>query len=234
MKRFLTTTATLIASAGLVASADAASIGYDFSGNTASATANDFGNGVTALDATTTGGVAIGADVTNTNWSSTYGTEHASVKLQQSGTLVFGIEIPDGVVVDLTGLTFDFNHQSTNPSGNTQVRNDWTLSITNGGTGTPSTDSLQDLAGVINVQTTPDISLNNLTGLTDTTVEFTLTLQTGVNNTLSGGNANDRRLVVDNIVLTGEVVPVNAIPSPSAILFGAAGMGMLAVRRRRA
>jgi MYXO-CTERM domain-containing protein len=234
---------TLAAGLAIAGSANAARIVYDFTGvddnttpnTTASFSSNDFGSGVIASNITTTGGVLVGQSEGGQN-SVGLGVvmDYASLGLGTPvGNIVFTVTIPSDTTVDLTSLAFDFDYLSTN-NGGADVYQGWTLGISTG-SGTPNSGSTGPIP-VGNIALggayldEVDITLSGLTGLTDTTVTFTIGLDNGVNSSFGNGSANNRRTVVDNVTLTGEVVPV---PEPASLATGLLGLTMIAARRRR-
>lgn len=120
----------------------------------------------------------------------------AEMSVGPSSAASWSVSVPAGTTLDLTGLSFDYGFNETkhpNP-----LTPGWTLAITTG-SGTPSGNSLPTVTGIGFTSQPETITLNGLTGLTDTTVTFTLTFST------AEGRANtlDRAHTIDNLTLTG-------------------------------
>jgi hypothetical protein len=214
--------------------AHSATIVYNFDSASAAVTSNDFGSGVAGSDVTVAGADAVIGASPDSGWNGAYDTNSAHLGLGRGpdggpGTLVWDVAIPFGVTIDLTTLGFDFDHRSNNGSGSV-LRQDWTLSISTG-SGTPTTNSNAAIAAGIGAISTPEnITLSGLTGLTNETVTFTIAFDSGVNGELTGGNAVNRRTVIDNIVLTGAIA---AVPEPSTTaLLGLGGLALILRRRK--
>lgn len=230
MKRFLTAT-TLATATAFAASSDAATIVYDFDGETTTgdgATApvdsNDFGNGITASVFTLVDGSASGA------FTDGFHDDRLEIVLKGfETTSTFQITIPNGVIVDLTSLSFDHGIQWGASRSNTTY-SQWSVSIDNGGTATPGAvdDSRTGADDIGQQSTNVNLALSGLTGLTDTTVTFTFNGQFGVNPDFTSGNDQTRQAFLDNLTLTGTVVPEPG----SLALLGLGGMCMMKRRRR--
>jgi hypothetical protein len=216
-KTITKTTLSLAAAVGTLAlatSANAATILYDFTGETngttdksSDATTNDFGAGVTAsaIIASTPGDVANYAYFNEE-------TTRTELRNGTPGVFTFTITIDDTVSVDLTGLSFLDGIDSG--AGGNDLFHGWELAISNGGSA-----NIQDVDRTWLNGTDPNPSSNNnnltlsgLTGLTDTTVTFTLTsnFATGYDSgtdTYSGGGSHARHTILDDITLTGAIAP---------------------------
>jgi hypothetical protein len=232
-KTITKTTLSLAAAVGTLAlatSANAATILYDFTGETngttdksSDATTNDFGSGVTASAITTASSFAYFNEETT----------RTELRNGTPGVFTFTITIDDTVSVDLTGLSFLDGIDSG--AGSNDLFHGWELAISNSGSA-----NIQDVDRFWDngVDSNPSSNSNNLTlsgltGLTDTTVTFTLTsnLATGYDSgtdTYSGGGSGARHTILDDITLTGAIAPVPE-PSTTALL----GLGGLALLRRR-
>lgn len=232
MKHVLTTT-TLAAASIMAGTANAATIVYNFDGETATgdgATAavdgNDFGSGVTASVFTLVDGNGSGGFVDG------YHDDRLEIVLKGvQTTSTFQVTIPVGVIVDLTSLSFDHGIQWTNSRSN-NTYSQWSVSIDNGGSATPSSvDDVRTSTENIGQQSTNvDLALSGLTGLTATTVTFTINGQFGVNTDFTSGNDQTRQAFLDNLTLTGTVAPV---PEPGSLaLLGIGGL-LIGTRRRR-
>ena len=206
---------------------------YNFDGETAKgdlATAaldgNDFGSGVTASVFTLVDGNASGSFID--------GFQDDRLEIVLKGvqtTSTFQITIPTGVTVDLTGLSFDHGIQWNNGRTNSTYSK-WSVSIDNGGSATPSAvdDSRTPTEDVGEQSTNEALVLSGLTGLTATTVTFTINGQFGVNTDFTSGNDQTRQAFLDNVTLTGSVGPV---PEPGSLaLLGLGGL-LIGARRRR-
>ena len=211
---YKTTTATLATVLTLATSANAETILYDFTGETngttdksSDATTNDFGAGVTAsaIIASTPGDVANYAYFNEE-------TTRTELRNGTPGVFTFTITIDDTVSVDLTGLSFLDGIDSG--AGGNDLFHGWELAMSNGGSA-----NIQDVDRTWLNGTDPNPSSNNnnltlsgLTGLTDTTVTFTLTsnFATGYDSgtdTYSGGGSHARHTILDDITLTGAIAP---------------------------
>lgn len=133
------------------------------------------------------------------------GSVEAAVNDRDGNSISFTVTIDETVTVDLTSLAFDTSFYFFN-TGDSSVG--WDFSTTVGANPatnvTSSTGWTHD--GGANYQSpggsaSGAINLTGLTGLTDTTVTFTWTLDSSRNNTFERA-----ALGLDDIVLTGEVV----------------------------
>ncbi|MFK7909774.1 MAG: PEP-CTERM sorting domain-containing protein [Akkermansiaceae bacterium] len=216
----LTKTSCIFAAALITGTSHAASIVYSFDSQSAAATSNDFGNGITGNSITLGDSMEIGSTQIDE-------LDVASVKLGNTGSISFDVVIPNGVTVDFTELSFAFDYESNNNSG-ADYYADWTLAISTG-SGTASGGPVGPYAsGQTVISTAASSTLSGLTGLTDTTVTFTLSADNGTDTSLTGGNANDRRTIFDDVTLTGAVVP-----EPSAVSLLGFGFSLLLLNRRR-
>jgi hypothetical protein len=177
---------------------------------TSSVSSNTFGSSVTA------------SSYTFSNTSSSGDREIAIVdgvtKAKHSGvnqTHVFTITIADTVTVDLTGLSFDF--------GVNYEPGSWTLGLSQGSANKMSESYAGSLNSEVFVDVSESLSLSGLTGLTDTSVTFTITDTTPGNN-----NQETLYSYFDNVTVTGTV-----IPEPSSFALLGLGLGSLVMRRRR-
>jgi PEP-CTERM motif len=208
-------------------STHAATVVWDFTGannamsnvnsqsSTYAATSNDFGSGITASvfsASSPTGDIDFHA-----------GRLKAQAKVD-TDTMTFSITVPSGVFLDLTSLSFSWG----NSGNDTACLNNWSLSV-NGADRTMSVTSGL-MVGVNQTRsTTSNFSGSGFSGITDSTVTFTLTdAAAGNNNTFAGTPAGPSFYTwYDDFVLTGVI----DIPEPSAALLGA--LGLLALLRRR-
>lgn len=206
-----------------MASSQAANIVYDFNDNDAVVDLNEFaGDGVTAGDIDTTeGGINSTAGVDEQRWQRKLGDEGTA-------TMSFEVTIPSSVTLDLTELSFVDGIDSG--QGTNDTFSQWDLSITTG-SGTPDSGTRSLTTGSSGVTSGSNtVALSGLTGLTDTSVTFTWTVNYGTvdGDPPTGGNNNNRHAFLDDVTLTGTV-----IPEPSAALLGALGLLALLRRRRR-
>jgi len=235
------TAATIAAGVGL--SANAATIVYNFNGATATGdgatapvTSNDFGSGVAASVFTMVSGDGSGGFVDG------FHDERLEITLDGSNVArfsTFSVDIPVGVVVDLTELSFDDGIQ-WGASRSNSTFSVWDIAIDNGGTATPSqvTNSRAPGGPGTTGPVANSLALSGLTGLTDTTVLFTINHEFGINADGSGGNDQTRQAFLDNLVLTGRIVPEQVddtpiTPEPAAATLALLGLGGLIARRRR-
>lgn len=222
-------TLTLAAGLALAGSANAASILYDFAGASAAASVNDFGNGVTVSDINIINGGSGGIQIGNTDQSDP---NNASMKFggTENAKLSFTITIPAGTTVNLTQLDFNEGFDSTKNGSGADAFWKWDLALT-AGSASPNTGADSQSSGRIITTNFPSVALSGLTGLTDTSVTFTLSMDNGTSTSYTSGNANDRRQFFDDITLTGEVV--TNIPEPASLATGLLGLTLIAARRRR-
>lgn len=206
------TAAALISGLACVGAADAATITYDFDGGTA-AGVSDFGSGVTVDDASTSG-LSLVEDRAH------------RVLGNSASTLAVTINIPTGVIVNLTEL--DFTDGIDSGAGGNFTYSQWDLAVSTG-SGSPATGS-DSVEGTGFSSTDNEITLTGLTGLTDTSVTFTWTLYYGTSEgpPPSGGNNSSRHFFIDDIVFTGSVVP-----EPGSLALLGLGGVLVASRRRR-
>lgn len=187
--------------------------GYTLGSTTLSAAAasNDFGAGVTAS--------LHQFSMSNTTRHIGYvgGQARATLITNVDNPHTFTVTIDDTVTVDLTGLSFK--------SGAVFADHSWTLSISQGSADKLSGSYTGNGSGTANNFTTvtDTLTLSGLTGLTDTSVTFTL-----IDTTDSNNNTTNFFSYFDDITITGTASP---IPEPSAALLG--GLGLLALLRRR-
>ena len=200
-------------------SLEAATIMYDFDGGSASSSSNDFGAGVTA-DNVVLGGNGFESITMELNEN------RAQRKLRDPATttLAITINISDSVVVDLTDLSFVDGIDSG--TGSNTSYSQWDLAISTG-SASPATGT-RNIFGSGLTSSTNSLSLSGLTGLTDTSVTFTWTVNYGTTSDFSGGgNNNIRHAFLDDITFTGSVVP-----EPASIVLSSLGV-LLLLRRRR-
>ena len=150
------------------------------------------------------------------------------------GTLAMTVNIPNGVIVDLTSL--DFVEGLDDPINANTTYSQWDLTFTSGGSGSPDSISRTRLQSEPNVvSSSHNVTLSGLTGLTDTSVTFTWTgyYATSPGDPPTGGNHSQRHAFLDDIVITGSVVPPAAIPEPSTTaLLGLGGLALVLRRRK--
>ena len=210
-------TALIAALAGLslAGSADAATITYDFNGGSAAAV-SDFGSGVTA-DNVVLGGAGAPMQLAEDR-------AHRKLLDVGLGTLAITINIPNGVLVDLTSL--DFVDGADSGTGSNDTFSQWDLTVS---AGSVSPDSGTDFVAGTGFSSSPNtVTLTGLTGLTNTSVTFTWTVYYGTINgdPPTGGNNSNRHAFLDDIKITGNVIPE---PGSLALL----GLGGLLIARRR-
>lgn len=223
----------LTTSAMISGSASAATIVYNFNGDTATGDgatsavdSNDFGSGVTAGDFTLVDGNGSGSFVDG------FHQDRLEIVLKGDDTIsTFTVTIPNGVIVDLTSLSFDDGIDwDANRANDTYSF--WDLSIDNGGAATPATvtnvavgsSGIGDFKGNKNNV----LALSGLTGLTNTTVTFTINGTFSTNTDRTGGNDKERQAYIDNLTLTG-----SAVPEPGSLALMGLGGLLIASRRRR-
>lgn len=200
----------------------AATIVYAFDSQSLTATSNGLsGDGVTAGNVTLGGGMEIGSTQIDE-------LDVASFKLGATGNLVFTITIPSTVTIDITNIAFAFDYESNNGSGSDYYAK-WDLSLSQGSASKTTGSVGPYTPGVKVITSAEDFTLNGLTGLSDTTVTFTLAGDNGVNTSYTNGNANDRRTIFDDIVITANVA--TPVPEPSIALLCA--LGVLVIMRRK-
>ena len=204
---------------------------YDFTDNTAEATTNDFedeGLDVTAGDIQTSNTHGGNTGIDNERWER---------KLQDGSptTMSFIITIPEEVTIDLTKLEFLFGMDSRQGSNDTYGQ--WDLTILQDGVEVENSANPNSSGPVLLEGTSSNdyyaqdetVTLSDLTGLTDTVIEFAFEVNYGVEPDFSGGgNNNSRHAFLDDVTLT-------AIPEPgtAGLLAVFAGAALLRRRRRR-
>lgn len=198
------------------ASTHAATVVWDFTGadnamsnvngqsSTYAATSNNFESGITASvfsASSPTGDIDFHA-----------GRLKAQAK-SDTDTMSFSITVPSGVFVDLTSLSFNWG----NSGNDTAMQNNWTLSV-NGSDRSMSVTTGSIASPLVNQSrsTTSNFSGSGFSGITNSTVTFTMTDSAGGNNnTFSGTPAGPSFYTwYDDFVLTGTVV----VPEPSSAL----------------
>lgn len=174
---------------------------YDFNDANGVVDTNTIGSGITAG---------------NVNLSSAGGTAFQNNRAElavrvPNPTVTFFITIPAGTTADFTTLSFDYGFNET--SHTNPLTPAWTLAISTG-LGTPNANALPTIIGTGHFSQHESISLSGLTGLTNTTLTFTLTFSSseGRNNSLA------RAHTIDNLTLTGSAssTPVPVIQSFTA------------------
>lgn len=188
----------------------AASANFDFTGETTQAnsgsvktsvaTSNDFGSGVTISDLTLTPGSGGTCSITDTHGLT--GNMHGYLSFREPNpTVSFTITVDGNHVLDLNGLAFTYGVYTNAATQFTDASYSLASTlggIASGGTGTVTLNQTNTFQGGA-FAATFDAAL---TGLTNTSVTFTWTLDTVDNR--SSANA-DRGHILDNIVLTGSV-----------------------------
>jgi len=179
---------------------------YDFTDNTAEATTNEFedeGLDVTAGDIQTSNTHGGNTGIDNERWER---------KLQDGSptTMSFIITIPEEVTIDLTKLEFLFGMDSRQGSNDTYGQ--WDLTILQDGVEVENSANPNSSGPVLLEGTSSNdyyaqdetVTLSDLTGLTDTVIEFAFEVNYGVEPDFSGGgNNNSRHAFLDDITLTG-------------------------------
>jgi len=179
---------------------------YDFAGNTAEATTNEFedeGLDVTAGEIQTSNTHGGNTGIDNERWER---------KLQDGSptTMSFIITIPEEVTIDLTKLEFLFGMDSRQGSNDTYGQ--WDLTILQDGVEVENSANPNSSGPVLLEGTSSNdyyaqdetVTLSDLTGLTDTVIEFAFEVNYGVEPDFSGGgNNNSRHAFLDDITLTG-------------------------------
>ncbi|MEM6507347.1 MAG: PEP-CTERM sorting domain-containing protein [Planctomycetota bacterium] len=234
MKTHTKTLLTALITCTAVGAIEAATIQYLFEGGAAgpsnnlnvAATSNDFGSGITASDwnVVTGDGTNRPARVQPTADQSPFSNHTSAFLIVEKGgatdTHTFTITIPDlgSAFVNLTNLSFDFGEVGPDDGAPT-----WTISSDlGGGTITPNTANGAG-TGNFNTDSASLALAGSFSGLNNTSVTFTLTDAAGGNN-----NNNTWGTWIDNVTLTGEVVPEPG----SLALLGLGGL-LVASRRRR-
>jgi hypothetical protein len=252
MKKYINT---LLVSSLIVGSTQAAVVSWDFegasittnqnttttgvaqgpaSGSTSVPTsygANTFASGVTVGNFMI-GSTDRGTDVTDQSHSNhsptvSYGSQFATIGRDRDNTNImsFTVTVDAATTVNFTNLAFDYGFADfSGVSGTNYVNPNYTLSVDGGGSFATSFGSLGDQTNKTNGVNVSSFStgISGLSAVTNTTLTFTWTLD-DANNRVHA----ERRHLMDNIVLTGTVVP-----EPSAALLGAFGILGLLHRRR--
>ena len=156
----------------------------------------DDGDGV--VDTNTIGSGVTSQNITlNSAGGSAFQNNRAEVAVRvPSPTISWTVNVPAGTTLNLTSLSFQHGFNETSHPNN--LTPSWTLSVSTG-SGTPSTNNLPTVTSVGFTSQQENITLNGLTGLTNTTVTFTLTFSTAENR----NNSLARAHTVDNLTLTG-------------------------------
>ena len=175
---------------------------YDFADNTAEATTNELDDlDVTAGDIQTSNTHGGNTGIDNERWER---------KLDGGSptTMSFLITIPEDVTIDLTKLEFLFGMDSR--QGTNDTWSQWDLTISKGGEEVANSAS-PDSSGPVLLEGTSSndyydqdetVTLSNLTGLTDTEIEFAFVVNYATSPDLTGGNNNSRHVFLDDITLT--------------------------------
>lgn len=217
----------------------AATVVYDFTGETtqangnsvktSAATSNDFGSGISVSVLTLTPGDGGTTSITDdhgfpANDFHGYMSFRDVPGPPENPTVSFTITVDAGHVLDLTSLQFlvgVFDDVAGSQTGDAS----YVLTSSLDGITSNQSNSLTMSEGIL-VSDTYTAGLGPaLTGLTDTSVTFTWAF-----NTANGYDSasSERGHVIDDIVLTGSV---SAVPEPSAAMLG--GLGLLALLRHR-
>ena len=228
--RLLTTTLALFATAH---AASAAVAEWDFDGLSVAPTKNvtiatpvennTFGAGVTISDFT----------LNASDRGNAFQRDRAEQAVWDNGppTMAFTVTIDDTVTVDLTQLDFTYGFQDSTPAGN-KLTPEYSLAFSQG-SGTNASGSLPTRAAgddAYEESTIVSSDLSGLTGLTNTSVTFTWTLTSAIdegrNFDLQGPSDPSRAHFMDDVTLHG-------VPEPSATgLIISAGVALLLFRRR--
>jgi hypothetical protein len=176
---------------------------------TMAADSNDFGSGITASVWSAT------SPTRSIGFSGGAGGQVQAQKSADTDTHTFSITIPDlaGATVDLSSLSFNWGEFGSEGGVPT-----WTISSTVGSI-TPNTATSTNGSSQLST-----LALSGMSGLSNTTVTFTL-----LDNAQGNNKNNTFYTWFDNVNLTGVVNP--AVPETSAALLG--GLGMLLILRRR-
>ena len=178
---------------------------YDFEGNTAAATTNDFedeGLDVTAGDIQTSNTHGGMTGINNERWQ-------RKLLGGSPTTMSFLITIPENVTIDLTKLEFLFGMDSR--QGTNDTWSQWDLTIFQDGVEVENSAS-PNSSGPVYLEGTSSndyydqdetVTLSGLTGLTDTEIEFAFVVNYATSPDLTGGNNNSRHAFLDDITLTG-------------------------------
>jgi hypothetical protein len=157
---------------------------------------------------------AITTDVTNVYFNEE--TTRTKLRGGTAGVFVFTVTVPSGVFLDLTNLTnLSFLDGIDSGAGSNDLFHGWELAISNGGSvNIQDVDRFWDNGVDSNPSSNSNSNSNNLTlsgltGLTATTVTFTLTSNLGIvydggTDTYSDGGSGARHTILDDITLTGD------------------------------
>ena len=177
-----------------------ASLGHAFFSLQAGEITYQFDDADGVVDTNTIGASVTAGNVTlatSSGGSTAFQNSRAELGVREPNpTLSCAVTVPAGSTLDLTSLSFDYGFNEASHPNN--VTPSWSLAITTG-SGTPSTNSLPTVTGTGFTFQNESIALTGLTGLTDTTVTFTLTFDTTENRHSSISRAH----TVDNLTLSG-------------------------------
>lgn len=227
-----TTKYALLSALITIGSTQAASVVYNFTGDTTIAnsaatktsdfTSNDFGAGVTMSV------FSLNTEVRNSSITDTHGFAANDMHAFQTfsngqSTMSVTISVDSEHILDLSSLSFLYGVYSTANPLNTS----YTLTSSLGGIDTNSTNSLTSIKNNLVSDTYTSTLGAPLKGLTDTEVTFTWAF---ANSGLSSTTNADRGHAMDNIVLNGTV---SAVPEPSSTaLLGLGGLALILRRRK--
>ena len=173
----------------------------------------DFNDADGVVDANTIDASITAGDVTLTSGGGTaFQNNRAELAVRAPNpTATWTVTVPAGTTLNLTTLSFAHGFNETSHSNNLTPA--WTLSVSTG-SGTPATNASATVTSTGFTSQQETVTLNGLTGLTNTTVTFTLTFSSTENR----NNSLARAHTIDNLTMIGTATsaPVPIINSFTA------------------